>query len=105
MRRHIPKEHKEMALRMSQKNVSDKKIRRYTGISERSLRYLRKTYRETGEVVVRKRYIATHLLQTLKSHSLFQDVTVVGLVSSHPAACNALAKYASKFKFSMATRC
>ena len=36
---------------MSQKNVSDKKIRRYTGISERSLRYLRKTYRETGEVV------------------------------------------------------
>ena len=40
-----------MALRMSQKNVSDKKIRRYTGISEGSLRYLQKTYRETGEVV------------------------------------------------------
>ncbi|KIM83076.1 hypothetical protein PILCRDRAFT_784269 [Piloderma croceum F 1598] len=43
---------------------------------------------------VRKRYIATQLLQTLKAHPLFQNVTVVGLVSSHPAACNALAKYA-----------
>jgi len=44
---------------------------------------------------VRKRYIATQLLQTLKSHPLFQRVTLVGLVSSHPAACNALAKYAN----------
>jgi len=43
---------------------------------------------------VRKRYIATQLLQTLKAHPLFQNVTVIGLVSSHPAACNALAKYA-----------
>jgi hypothetical protein len=45
---------------------------------------------------VRKRYIATQLLQTLKDHNLFRNVTVVGLVSSHPAACNALAKYAGK---------
>lgn len=44
----------------------------------------------------RRRYIATHLLQTLKDHDLFQNVTVVGLASSHPAACNALAKYAGK---------
>ncbi|OJA17315.1 hypothetical protein AZE42_04137 [Rhizopogon vesiculosus] len=44
---------------------------------------------------VRKRYIATQLLQTLKFHSLFASVKAVGLVSSHPAACNALAKYAS----------
>lgn len=43
---------------------------------------------------VRKRYIATHLLQTLKTHDLFQSITAIGLVSSHPAACNALAKYA-----------
>jgi hypothetical protein len=43
---------------------------------------------------VRRRYIATHLLQTLKDHPLFQNVTVVGLASSHPAACSALAKYA-----------
>ena len=51
MRRHILKEHKEMALQMSQENVSDKKICHYTGISERSLLYLQKTYRDTGEVV------------------------------------------------------
>ena len=42
---------------------------------------------------VRKRYIAAQLLQTLKRH---QDVTAVGLVSSHPAAVNALTKYCSK---------
>jgi hypothetical protein len=46
---------------------------------------------------VRKHYIATQLLQTLKAHPLFQSVTIVGLVSSHPAACNALAKYAGTF--------
>jgi hypothetical protein len=51
MRWHIPKEYKEIALRMTQRNVSDRTIRRYTGISGRSMRYLRKTYRETGEVV------------------------------------------------------
>lgn len=45
---------------------------------------------------VRRRYIATSLLQTLKSHKLFASVTAVGLVSSHPAACNVLAKYACK---------
>jgi hypothetical protein len=44
---------------------------------------------------MRKRYIATTLLQTLKYHPSFMGVVnVVGLVSSHPAACNALAKYA-----------
>jgi N-acetylglutamate synthase-like GNAT family acetyltransferase len=45
---------------------------------------------------VRKRYIATQLLQTLKRHPIFQGVTSVGLVSSHPAAVNALTKYCSK---------
>ena len=45
---------------------------------------------------VRKRYIATSLLQTLKIHPLFCDITAIGLVSSHPAACDALSKYASK---------
>ena len=48
-------------------------------------------------ITVRKRYIATHLLQTLKNHPLFSNVSVVGLVSSHPAACDALAKYACRF--------
>jgi hypothetical protein len=46
---------------------------------------------------VRQHYIATHLLQTLKTHPLFIDVTTVGLVSSHPAACDALAEYAHKY--------
>ncbi|KAG2140439.1 hypothetical protein BD769DRAFT_1350019 [Suillus cothurnatus] len=40
-------------------------------------------------------YIATQLLQSLKLHVLFSRVYIVGLVSSHPAACNALAKYAT----------
>ncbi|KAF5376482.1 hypothetical protein D9615_008640 [Tricholomella constricta] len=43
---------------------------------------------------VRRRYVATQLLQMFKRHSLFVDVTAVGLVSSHPVACQALAKYA-----------
>ena len=52
MRRHIPKEYKEIAIHMSlNEGVSDKDIRRYTGISRRAMRRLRETYRETGEVV------------------------------------------------------
>ena len=45
---------------------------------------------------MRRCYVATQLLQTLKTHPLFNNVTVVGLVSSHPAACDVLAKYAGK---------
>ncbi|KAG1811051.1 hypothetical protein EV424DRAFT_1286367, partial [Suillus variegatus] len=51
MGRYISKERKQVALQMSLLNVKDPTIRRYTGISERSLRYLRKVYRETGEIV------------------------------------------------------
>jgi hypothetical protein len=47
-----------------------------------------------------QRYIATQLLQCLKFHALFSDVDIVGLVSSHPAACNTLAKYAGKLLLS-----
>jgi len=47
------------------------------------------------DTTVRKRYIATQLLQTLKRHTIFNNVTTVGLVSSHPAAVNALTKYCS----------
>ncbi|KAG2369640.1 hypothetical protein BDR07DRAFT_1388022 [Suillus spraguei] len=36
---------------MSLLNVKDPTICRYTGTSERSLRYFRKAYRETGEVM------------------------------------------------------
>jgi hypothetical protein len=51
MRRHIPKEYKEIALHISlHKNITDKDIHRYTGISERAMKHLRKNYRETGEV-------------------------------------------------------
>ncbi|KIK47488.1 hypothetical protein CY34DRAFT_8883 [Suillus luteus UH-Slu-Lm8-n1] len=42
---------------------------------------------------VRRRYIATQLLQALKFHTLFSHVNIIGLASSHPAACNALMKY------------
>ncbi|KAG2081373.1 hypothetical protein BD769DRAFT_1377506 [Suillus cothurnatus] len=44
---------------------------------------------------VHQRYIVTQLLQSLKLHVLFSRVDIVGLVSSHPTACNALAKYAT----------
>ncbi|TFK57962.1 hypothetical protein BDN72DRAFT_750054, partial [Pluteus cervinus] len=50
MRRHIPKEHKEIALRMSFLGLSDKMIQRYTGISERSMKRLCQTFRVTGVV-------------------------------------------------------
>lgn len=51
MGRHISKERKQIALQMSVLGIRDPMICRYTGISERSLRYIRKTFRETGEVV------------------------------------------------------
>ena len=51
MGHHIPRERKEVALQMSVLGLQDRTIRRYTGVSERSMRYLRKTFRETGEVV------------------------------------------------------
>jgi len=44
---------------------------------------------------VRRRCIATQLLQTLKTDELFANVTAIGLASSHPASCSALAKYAN----------
>ncbi|KAF9220823.1 hypothetical protein BS17DRAFT_738892 [Gyrodon lividus] len=44
---------------------------------------------------VRKRYIATSLLQALKFREPFRDIMAIGLVSSHPSACHALAKYTS----------
>ena len=44
-----------------------------------------------------KHYIATQLLQAFKINKLFSDITAIGLVSSHPAACNVLSKYASTY--------
>ncbi|KAG1777589.1 hypothetical protein EV702DRAFT_946255, partial [Suillus placidus] len=48
---YISWERKQIALHMSLLNIGDSMIRRYTGISERSLRYMRKTFQETGEVM------------------------------------------------------
>jgi transposase len=50
VRRHISKDLKEMALSMSLQGLGDSEIREYTGISERSLKRLRRTHRETGTV-------------------------------------------------------
>ncbi|KAF8812722.1 hypothetical protein BYT27DRAFT_6406453 [Phlegmacium glaucopus] len=47
------------------------------------------------DATVRRRYIATQLVQTLKTHELFRDITAIGLASSHPASVNALAKYSN----------
>ena len=49
--RYISREIKEAALKMSQEGVSDNLIKQYLGISERAMRRLRATHRETGEVV------------------------------------------------------
>ncbi|OAX35828.1 hypothetical protein K503DRAFT_696264, partial [Rhizopogon vinicolor AM-OR11-026] len=50
--RHNPKnERKWLYYRCSLLNVKDRTIRRYTGISERSMRYIWRTFREAGEVV------------------------------------------------------
>lgn len=52
MRRHIPKEVKEIALQMSQYHkLPDELVSLYTGISIRSLERLRHTYRTTGEML------------------------------------------------------
>lgn len=49
-RRHIPKDVKEIALRMSQLGVPQDDIEAYTGISKRAIQRLLQTYRGTGEV-------------------------------------------------------
>ena len=49
----------------------------------------------------RQRYIATSLLQMLKNSPPFAGITVIGLVSSHPAACDALSKYTCTPLFSL----
>ncbi|KAH8980709.1 hypothetical protein EDB86DRAFT_3087701 [Lactarius hatsudake] len=48
VRRYISDELKEMALSMSLQGLTDPEIRDFTGISERSLKRLRSTYRDTG---------------------------------------------------------
>jgi len=50
VRRHISDDLKETALAMSLQGIGDSEIREYTGISERSLKRLRHTYRNTGAV-------------------------------------------------------
>ena len=50
VRRHISNETKELALSMSLQGMCDLEIRELTGISERSVKRLRRTYRNTGTV-------------------------------------------------------
>ena len=52
VRRHISDELKEMALSMSLQGLHDSDIREYTGISERSLKRFRSTYRRTGNAIL-----------------------------------------------------
>jgi len=51
----------------------------------------------------RRQYIATALLQELKRHPFFAQARAVGIVSSQPASCNALAKLAGPKHVSMGT--
>jgi hypothetical protein len=44
-----------------------------------------------------RRYHATMILCMLRDHPLFTNINVVGLAASHPAACDALVKYACKY--------
>ena len=73
MRRHITQELKDIALHMSlNEKVSDRNIRRYTGISERAMKRLRKTFRETGETVRKPAFPGRpHILDGLDAHVSF----------------------------------
>jgi transposase len=51
VRRHISAELKKTALSMSFQGLSDREVRNFTGISERSLKRLRNTFRNTGAVL------------------------------------------------------
>ena len=51
VRRHIPVELKKTALSMYFHGLCDRDVRKFTGISERSLKRLRNTFRNTGAVV------------------------------------------------------
>jgi transposase len=51
VRRRISKETKELALSMSLQGISDLEIRELTGISERTVKRLRRTYRNSSSVV------------------------------------------------------
>ena len=44
----------------------------------------------------RRRRVATTILRSFKTHPLFENVSVVGIASSHPAACDVLTKYAGE---------
>jgi hypothetical protein len=48
------------------------------------------------DVEVRRQRIATDLLKKLRTDESFANVTAMGLASSHPASCTALATCASK---------
>jgi transposase len=53
VRRHISDDVKKKALSMSLQGMCDSDIRQSTGVSERSLKRLRSTYRKTGAVSVK----------------------------------------------------
>ncbi|KAI0652166.1 hypothetical protein C8Q79DRAFT_922698 [Trametes meyenii] len=44
------------------------------------------------DIKQRRRFVATSMLQQLRLHSWLTHVTMMGMVSSHPAACNTLCK-------------
>jgi hypothetical protein len=78
MRRHIHKEGKEIALHMSlNEGVTDRDIRRFTGISQRAMKRLRKTYRKTGEVVnIPVTDSCPRLLDSLGANVRFPSITL-----------------------------
>ena len=69
MGRYIPRERKEVALQMSVLGVRDRTIHRYTGISEQSMRYLRKTFREHRRWVNHAACCGSECLQVLHRNS------------------------------------
>ncbi len=66
VRRHISNELKEMALSMSLQGLSDLEVHDFTGISERSLKHLQSTYRNTSGVL-RKSPGRFRMLTTIES--------------------------------------
>jgi len=64
VRHHISDELKETALSMSLQGICDSDIREYTGISERSLKRLWKTHRESGAVSRKATTLGRHRVLT-----------------------------------------
>jgi transposase len=80
VRRHISNESKEQALSMSLQGISDIEIRKLTGISERSVKRLRRAYRNTSTAVSSKPVVAPGRPRLLSSMEVQASYTGIHMM-------------------------